>query len=125
MRQQNTLAVKLAIKLKQYEVAITPQKRNKVVEISQVLDLERLEEIQEVIASQEESRRENRHSTVNVVVDENQNSAVALTDRTEEKFQLEMRQTAFNVSVSQNVNEWELSEKETVPPPQPPHFEVQ
>ena len=49
MRQQNTLAVKLAIKLKQYEVAITPQKRNKVVEISQVLDLERLEEIQEVI----------------------------------------------------------------------------
>ena len=51
MRQQNTLAVKLAIKLKQYEVAITPQKRNKVVEISQVLDLERLEEIQEVIES--------------------------------------------------------------------------
>ena len=88
MRQQNTLAVKLAIKLKQYEVAITPQKRNKVVEMSQVLDLERLEEIQEVIASQEESRRENRHSTVNVVVDENQNSAVALTYRTEEKFEL-------------------------------------
>ena len=91
MRQQNTLAVKLAIKLKQYEVAITPQKRNKVVEMSQVLDLERLEEIQEVIASQEESIRQSRHSTVSVVADENQDRAVVLTDRTEDKTQLEMK----------------------------------
>lgn len=107
-------------------MGIKPQKSNKVVEMSQAPDLERLEEIEEVIASQEESCGSSLHSSVDVVADEKENHVVPLTDRTEDKTEIELRRTNFNVSISQTVNEFdEFPLKEKVLPPPPAPFEVQ